>query len=438
MNFERWLSAFLQYLVLLPSAASCYFTVKDQMRYTPLKTAVLCFLILLPYSFICAWLHAASLINGNLVLLFSLFLFFLLYRHTVTVDLSRQLAIFVGVCAVQTFPAQLATAFDAWLHPLSNVASLSSEAAFFQLGLSCLIVAAFYYPACQKFSWAVENLNFPKIWYSTVVLSFIFLIFNIITVPRSYSVISAGRIPYLFPALELCALAILIMIYVLFYQVATIILKHAKLKERSQLLEIQAHQYLALQTYMRQTAKLRHDFRHSVCLLASLAKKGDIDSIRSHLAEYEILLTDSSPTNFCANAALNALFGYYHEMAASAKIEINWNISLPEPLKISELDMASLFGNLMENAIAGCIGAPDEKQYFFLTTEVRHENKLYIVSTNSFNGIVMKTKDGYRSTKHSGKGIGLASITAIAEKYHGFAKISNSDKEFFVDVMLEF
>ena len=60
-----------------------------------------------------------------------------------------------------------------------------------------------------------------------------------------------------------------------------------------------------------------------------------------------------------------------------------------------------------------------------------------MVSTNSFNGKVRKWKDGYCSTKHSGKGTGLASIAAAAEKYGGSAQFRNSDKEFFVDVIMK-
>jgi len=59
------------------------------------------------------------------------------------------------------------------------------------------------------------------------------------------------------------------------------------------------------------------------------------------------------------------------------------------------------------------------------------------VSTNSFDGKTRKRKDGYRSTKHSGKGTGLASIAAAAEKYGGSAQASDSGTEFYVDVMLK-
>ena len=46
--------------------------------------------------------------------------------------------------------------------------------------------------------------------------------------------------------------------------------------------------------------------------------------------------------------------------------------------------MTGLFGNLMENAIAGCLTVPESSRYFCLTSQVRHGNQLYIVSTVPF------------------------------------------------------
>lgn len=437
MDMNKFLSALLQFLILLPGAVSCYLPAKNRMKYSPAKTAVLCLAVILPYSVAATSLCTLFSVGVNLLLLPSLVLFFFIYRRTVDLALSCTLAIYVGVCAIETFPVQFSYSFDAILHPESGAAGFSPEAALFRLGLSALLLAAFVYPATHHFPWAVDRLNFPKIWYSTVALSSVFLILNVLAVPLSYSTLHAGRMQWLFPLFEAGSFTVLVAIYTLFYRSTNIILEHAELRERTRIFEMQSRQYRALQEHMRQTARLRHDFRHSVRLLASLAEKGDTDSIRAHLAEYESSLLENVPLNYCANAVLNALFGYYHEMAVSAGIRTDWHIDLPDPLPFLELDMAALFGNLIENAIAGCETARPGARYFCLTTEVRHGNRLYIVSTNSFDGNVRINRDGYRSTKHNGTGIGLTSIMAVSEKYGGSAKVSNSDTEFFVDVALK-
>lgn len=139
----------------------------------------------------------------------------------------------------------------------------------------------------------------------------------------------------------------------------------------------------------------------------------------------------------CANAALNALLNYYHDMASSAGVDTDWHIDLPDPLPAAELDLAALLGNLMENAIDGCLTVPEGRRYFSLTAEVHRGSRLYIVSTNSFDGKVKSGKHGYLSTKHSGAGTGLTSIAAVADKYGGSMRAQNSEREFFVDAVLK-
>lgn len=436
-DMHKWLSAMSQFLIFFPAAVSLYITARSHMKYTIAKTTTMHIMAILAYSVTASSLHALFSIEVNTLLLLSLVPFYFLYRYTIDFDLSRCLAIYVGVCAIETFPVMFGYAFDAMLYPTSGAADLSIEAALFRFGLSCLLLVAFVYPATRHFSWAVDNLNLPMVWGITVILSSVFFILNVLCIPQHYTVLHTGRLFEIFPLWLACEMIILVSIYVLFYHGTSLIIKNAMMKEQSQLLEMQSHQYQKLKEYIQQTARLRHDFRHSLRIISSLADNGDIDSIRTHLAEYEISLDVSAPINYCSNASLNALFGYYHEMAVSANVDTDWRIELPESLTTTELDMAALFGNLIENAIDGCLTAPEGKRYFCLTTEIRQGNRLYVVSTNSFDGKVLKDKDSYLSTKHSGKGTGLASIAAVAEIYGGSAKVSNSDKDFFVDVVLK-
>lgn len=438
INVLEWLSELPQFFILIPAALSCYYPVKNHMKYSFPKTAAFCASVIVPFAVLGSLAASALKIDANIILVPFVVISFFLYRLTVTTDFPRTLAVYVGVCAAQSFPAQLAIAFDARLHPSSGAADFSTEAQLFQLGLSCLMALLAFYPSCKYASKMLDRLDSAKIWYSVSALSFIFFFFNILAAPIYYENILVGRMYYLFPLFECLMMTVLIIIYVFFYQGAVVLLERTELEKRSQLLEMQSHQYRKLQEYMKQSQRLRHDFRQSVHILSALAEKSDIDGVRSHLSEYEQRLSKSVPPNYCSNTALNALFGYYHDLAETGGIKTDWKIELPQPLSFSELDMAALFGNIMENAIQACIGLTEDKRYFNLTAEIRHGNSLYVVSTNSFDGNILKGRSGsYRSTKHGEQGTGLASIAAVAEKYGGSARAYNSDTEFFMDVILK-
>lgn len=438
INIQNWLSELPQFFILLPAAASCYYPIKNHMKYSVAKTAFLCATVIIPFAILGSLTSSALKIDVNVVLFPFIVIAFFLFRLTVTTDFPKTLAVFVGVCAAQSFPAQFAFAFDAYLNPTSGAAAFSVEAQLFQLGLSFLMALFAYYPTCKYASKMIDRLDSAKIWYSVSALSFIFLVTNILTVPLSYETLYAGRMWLLFPLFELFMITVLMFIYIFFYHGAIVLLERAELEKRSQLLEMQLHQFHELQEYMNQTKRMRHDFRQSVHILSALAETNDIDGIRTHLAEYEQRLNKNVSVCYCSNAALNALFGYYHEIAKAEGIKTDWKIELPEPLTASELDMAALFGNIIENAIYACTKVTSGERCFSLTSEIRCGSSLYVVSTNSFDGITLKDKNGaYRSTKHSGRGTGLLSIAAVAEKYHGSMRAYNSDREFFIDVVLK-
>ncbi len=437
VNIETYLTMLPQFLILLPAAALCYLPMKNRLRFSWKKTALLCLLIFLPYSTIAAGMCLTWKLDMNSVLLPGLVLFFLFYRRSVRVEFFCALSVFLGVVTLMTFPSQFAYGFDAWLHPTSGAATFSVPASFFQFGLCCLLVGMLAVPCWKTYSTLVERFSEPRVWYPLLAVHVILFLLNMLMIPHSYPVLHTGRVFPSFLALESVLLVLFLFLHAVFCRIADVVLEHAELTQRSRFLEMQAEQYQTLQNHMRQTRQLRHDFRQSVHILTALAEKEDLPGLQSYLREYEQRLDAEAPVNYCANAALNALFNYYKVMADAQGIQTNWQISLPEPLTISELDLASLLGNLMENAIAGCATAPEGERRFALSVEAMQCNCLYIVSTNSFDGKPRTNSGQYLSTKRDGEGIGLLSISSVAEKYHGHARMSHEGTDFFVDVMLK-
>lgn len=437
MDLHKWLLMMIQFFVLFPAAAFCYLPMKNQLKYTRGRLFFICAVLFILYTPAASWFAMYLNLDVNVVLLPSLVIFFFLYYKTVKTDLARTLAVFLNACAVMSFPAMAAFIFDAALHPTSGSANFSPEAGVFQFIASVLLVLALAFPLHRYFSWMLDHLNFPKVWYSTTTLPVMLLLSNLMMTPYSYQTLHTGRVMILFPWLEIILFLLLLFLYVLFYHMSVVIFKQARQEEEVRFLEIQAGQYESLQNHIQQTKRLRHDFRHLVHGMAGLADNGDFESLRAQLHEYEQELDLNTPVNYCHNAALNALFNYYREMAASENIKTDWKIHIPEPLTVSELDLCSLLGNLLENAIAGCKTVPEDQRFFNLSILLKNMDCLYIVSTNSFDGKVKKNQETYMSTKRNGEGTGLFSIKTIAEKHKGMAQISNNDRNFFIDIMLK-
>lgn len=230
---------------------------------------------------------------------------------------------------------------------------------------------------------------------------------------------------------------LLFFLYIAIYRIAMSVLSNAKLTERIQFFEMQENQYLIQKKYIEETSKQRHDFRQSLFTLNRLAEDGNLEGLKEYLSKYVEILPKTEIKPYCKNSAINALLNYYAQSAKDSGIRTEWNIGLPETLTISEPDFCSLLGNLIENAISGCMTVSEkENRYHCLSVTVKNDVNLYIVSTNRFNGIVTLKDGRYLSTKRRGNGIGIHSMKMIAEKYHGVARFYHSEDEFYGDVML--
>ncbi|MDO4829965.1 MAG: ATP-binding protein [Clostridia bacterium] len=132
------------------------------------------------------------------------------------------------------------------------------------------------------------------------------------------------------------------------------------------------------------------------------------------------------------------MLNYYRQEAIDNDIELNWNIDIPDNSRIQEVDMCSVLGNILENAVDGCKTLTKGRRYFNLTVEPRN-GSLYIVTTNNFGEKLKKNGKDYLSTKHSGRdAIGLKSIRSIVEIYNGVFEAKNSDSDFYINALMKY
>lgn len=213
-------------------------------------------------------------------------------------------------------------------------------------------------------------------------------------------------------------------------------LENTKTEERNRILEMQESQYIAQKKYMEDTLKTRHDFKHTIRTLKSLSLAKDYATIDSYLDEYINSMPENDIVQYCKNNAVNALLNFYMQSAKQREIRLHWKIDLPETVEISTMDLCSILGNILENAITSCQDLSKEDRFIQLSVITRHDFYLYIVAVNRFSGKRIQKNNRYLSTHKNGNGIGLTSIAVTAEKYGGSAEFSHAGTEFYSNVMM--
>lgn len=282
----------------------------------------------------------------------------------------------------------------------------------------------------------VDQLFNARVWYVMVPAPFIFSAGNYVIQPRDYSHLYFGNMFFLYLFVLSGMFLLMLIIYVSFYFVAMELIQSLDQRERIQLMQMQEHQYIAQQTYIEESSRIRHDFRQSAITMLSLAEQNDVEALKNYLQSFVADLPQNEIRAWCRNPSVNALLNYYETLLEMYGVRRQWEISLPD-CKISDNDLCGMLGNLLENVYHGCLTAKEGERFHHFSVLLKNERDLYIVSTNSFDDEVRKKDGKYASSRKDGSGIGLSSIRITAEKYNGTARFSHDDKVFYIDVVME-
>ncbi|MBQ9157644.1 MAG: GHKL domain-containing protein [Eubacterium sp.] len=451
---QQFLIEFISYMVFFPAALVCLLPMRNHSRLNrynrtyQLAIGAGLLLLILAASFI----GSLYPFDTNLLTIPILIIVFIAYHRCQAVHISKSLSVFVYACALMSFMANYASEFDALLHPDAAPDSFSIEGGLFQFVISCLLVLALAYPLRIYGSRLIDSLHDARIWNISILISGIFLVFNIFFIPHNYRTLYTNKVfrtHFITVSLLLC---LMLLLSAIFYYIVETLQATAKTKERNRILEMQEKQYITQQRYMEDTARVRHDFRQTVHALQAMSQAQDYDGIAAYLDKYIKALPQKEYVRYCNHNALNALLNHYAQAALAEHIELNWRIELPgrksiEPweadaaiqksnLPVSDVELCSIIGNILENAIYACREIPEESRYIELSVTVHQQAQLCIVASNSFSGNVKKRDGKYLSTHRKGNGIGLASIASTAEHYGGVSTFSHNDREFCSNVMI--
>lgn len=140
--------------------------------------------------------------------------------------------------------------------------------------------------------------------------------------------------------------------------------------------------------------------------------------------------------SYCKNQVADAILHYYEELCRKNGIVFQCQVEAPEKTGIQDTDFCRLFGNLLENAIEAAQLCPKGSSRFVRVQIRTRNNKLLIKEENSCTDPLRRNKTGFFSGKHSGQGIGTASIMEIAARYGGFADFQSENGIFKAEIFL--
>lgn len=230
-----------------------------------------------------------------------------------------------------------------------------------------------------------------------------------------------------------------VMIYRIIIQTVDLYDKNAVLREENHTLSIQRLRYESLNERLENMRRTRHDIRHHVALLKQIRDSGDISALDDMISAYTKQNMLDQPLIHCRNETINIVLALYSEAALQNSITFSVKADIPNDIFADKKDLVVLFGNILENAADACREVAKDRFIDLIATYSDTPGGMHCLSLIVKNscGTVSRDENGiFRSTKHTGDGIGISSIKSISDKYNGACSFTPENGIFTVSVIL--
>ncbi|MBQ7002813.1 MAG: GHKL domain-containing protein [Oscillospiraceae bacterium] len=184
------------------------------------------------------------------------------------------------------------------------------------------------------------------------------------------------------------------------------------------------------QTFMLWKTSM-HDYKHNIANLMSLANNNDIEGIKQYLQNENELLSKKLFYYKTGNDTVDTILNIKQRIAESNGITFIINAEIPQECSVTSTHFASLFGNLLDNAIEASV----KEEAPFIEVKIKTVKKyLMIVISNkcTISNTDLKTT---KFEKHL-HGIGLNSVKQTITKYNGTFVIDHTEGVFNAKIMI--
>ena len=218
----------------------------------------------------------------------------------------------------------------------------------------------------------------------------------------------------------------LIVLVVLIFSILTDILlfrlisrtaENAELHARNELMEeqiaVKAKYYQLMAQSYSNMRQMRHDIANHICTIHAMLQSGEKEAAQKYVAELEKTTAVRSLLSDCQNTAVDAFLRERMESLAAQGITLSLDIHLPPYCFVSDVDLITALGNLLDNAADACQQIPHS--YIALKASLS-DGFLHIETEIPYRPDSSKKE---RRISYMERGTGIRILKSLAGKYNG-------------------
>ena len=197
--------------------------------------------------------------------------------------------------------------------------------------------------------------------------------------------------------------------------------------------ELEKERYQSMLKTSEELRRIRHDIKNHLLYVRGIIENNEIEKAEKYIEKMEIELSNSEKYMVTGNRSIDYIL--------ASKLSENKDVTLVctgvfhEFKGIDELDLAILFGNLLDNAIEAVM--QQENKIIEIRFSV-YNDYCNILFSNPITDSVLKNNPSLSTTKSksSKHGFGLKSVRSIVDKYSGIFDAYEEGSKFNIQISL--
>ena len=202
---------------------------------------------------------------------------------------------------------------------------------------------------------------------------------------------------------------------------------------QSELIEKQVQE---IQNMYRQVRGWRHDYRNHIQNMKIQLDEKNYEKLADYLDQLADDLDTVDTVIKTGNVMADAILNSKLSIAEKLNVRLNVKANVPENLPLSDVELCSVLGNMLDNAVEACASLPEQER--FIRVYIGRLKGQFYLSVQNAAGEVRKKKGGsYISTKEDSAqhGYGLFRIDRITQKYGGYVNRQDEKGIFATEIM---
>lgn len=298
-----------------------------------------------------------------------------------------------------------------------------------EVTFSALIILFFYYMVISRLM-KKSNIPYSKTQY---VLYAIILGYSFINMLAIIEIFKQGKINYL------CMINMGCIVLADFYLLYFVKMADERNYYENQVKVLEQQANMQYEYYLEQTKKydktvqILHDVTKHIKAIEDLYIAGQAQTAGEYMNEIGGLLKPLIPTPYTENPILNILLTdkemIMKDKGISVEIIID-NVSLDF---IEPIDVTTIFGNLLDNAIEAAEKAESDKN---IHIKIGSRRRMIVIRIENSCSDVRWKNNMPISTKGKNRGIGLLNVKGSIEKYDGNLILKHENQKFVAELFL--